>query len=138
MPGAHMLMKESSLYHGPAVGTKENRFLQFWLRVLVHYDTEVRYYHVLKLGLVVLLFMLDTSCCERGYALMNRVHSVDRSTLVVETVNDIMACCELGPEIADFDPKPVLEAWLLGPLGEKSKRGRYLHGKLKAVYDSIV
>ena len=119
MPGAHMLKKESSLYHGPAVGTKENRFLQFWLRVLVHYDTEVRYYHVLKLGLVVLLFMLDTSCCERGYALMNRVHSVDRSTLVVETVNDIMACCELGPEIADFDPKPVLEAWLLGPLGEK-------------------
>ena len=52
MPGAHMLKKESSLYHGPAVGTKANRFLQFWLRVLVHYDTEVRYYHVLKLVLV--------------------------------------------------------------------------------------
>jgi len=38
----------------------------------------------------------------------------------------------LGPDIKQFDPKPMLAEWLNGPLG-RGTRGRYLRGKLNGL-----
>ena len=99
-------------------------FTAFWTHMIIHYNDEVRFKNVLMVVLVVLLFILDTSCAERGYALMNRVHSATRNALSLTHVNDIMANILLGPDLKDFDPKIILEMWLEGPKGANSKRGR--------------
>jgi len=80
------------------------------------------------------MWMMDTSCVERGYATMNRVHSAERNGLSVSHANDIMTCISVGPSVRDFDPKVVLEMWLNGPRGEASARGRYLKGKLNDAF----
>ena len=61
---------------------------------------------------------------------MNRIHNSSRDRLKVAHTNDLMAAELLGPDMKDFDPKVILAAWLEGPLGEASARGRYLKGKL--------
>ena len=68
---------------------------------------------------------------------MNRVHDAGRNALSVEHVNDIMTNILLGPEMKDFDPKVILEMWLKGPKGDKSKRGRNLAGKLQDCMEAV-
>ena len=112
-------------------------FQQFWGHMIVYYNNEIRYKNLLVLVLVVLMWVFDTSCAERGYALMNRIHDAVRNALSLEHVNDIMASILIGPDLKDFDPKDILEMWLKGPRGELSKRGRYLRGKLKRIFDDV-
>ena len=111
------------------------KFTEFWTHMIIHYNDEVRFKNVLMVVLVVLMFILDTSCAERGYALMNRVHNATRNQLSLTHVNDIMANILLGPDLEDFDPKIILEMWLKGPKGENSMHGRYLKGKLKDMFN---
>ena len=111
------------------------KFTEFWTHMIIHYNDEVRFKNVLMVVLVVLMFILDTSCAERGYALMNRVHNATRNRLSLTHVNDIMANILLGPDLEDFDPKIILEMWLKGPKGENSRHGRYLKGKLKDMFN---
>ena len=92
---------------------------------------------MLILAFIVLMWMLDTSCAERGFATMNDVHSALRNLLSVEHVRDIMTNILLGPKLKDFDPKVILEMWMKGPLGDASEHGRYLRGKLKDALDGV-
>ena len=46
-------------------------FTSFWKHVTKHYDTIFGYNLVLILARVVLIFVVDTSCCERGYSAVN-------------------------------------------------------------------
>ena len=96
-------------------------FVQFWEHVATHFDTGnlKGYSEIIKIALAVLLIVSDTSCCERGYSLMNRLHTYLRNGLGVKKLNDLMCICSNGPTITDFDPMPILKAWL-----ELEKRGR--------------
>ena len=85
------------------------------------------------LASVVLLIILDTSCCERSFALMNRIHTYLRNRLGVATLNNLMCICSLGPSIMNFDPKLILAKWLEAPFMQKNGRGRSLQGKLNAL-----
>ena len=91
------------------------KFTEFWTHMIIHHNDEVRFKNVLMVVLVVLMFILDTSCAERGYTLMNRVHNATRNRLSLTHVNDIIA-------------KIILEMWLKGPKGENSRHRRYLKG----------
>ena len=90
-------------------------------------------WQILILALVVLLIILDTSCCERSFALMNRIHTYLRNRLGVATLNNLMCICSLGPSIMNFDPKLILAKWLEAPFMQKNGRGRSLQGKLNAL-----
>ena len=84
------------------------------------------------------LFKSDTSkegppCCERSFALMNRIHTYLRNRLGVATLNNLMCICSLGPSIMNFDPKLILAKWLEAPFMQKNGRGRSLQGKLNAL-----
>jgi len=87
-------------------------YVQFWEHVAAHFDNGNGYSEFIKIALIVLLIMVDTSCCERAYSLMNRIHTYLCNSLKVKTLNDLRCICSLGPEIKEFDPKPVLKAWL--------------------------
>ena len=112
-------------------------FTDFWMHMLTHYNNALGYPHVLMLVLVVMLWMIDTSCVERGYAAMNRTHTKSRNGLSVKRVNHLMTIVALGPDVKDFDPKVVLEQWLQGPLGTKSERGRYMKAFLRNALKEI-
>ena len=112
-------------------------FAAFWLRLLNHYDNSFGYPNVLILVLIILMWMLDTSCCERGFAFMNRTHTPARNRLQVKRVNQIMGINLLGCSVNDFDPKVVLEKWMEGPLGKESERGRYLCAQIKRALREI-
>ena len=98
-------------------------FVRFWEHVATHWDTGNLhgYSEFIKIALAVLLVVTDTSCCERGYSLMNRLHTYLRNGLKVESLDDLMCICSNGPDLEDFDPMPILKAWL-----ELEKRGRNL------------
>ena len=110
-------------------------YVQFWEHIATHYDTGglTGYSEILILALVVLLIILDTSCCERSFALMNRIHTYLRNRLGVATLNNLMCICSLGPSIMNFDPKLILAKWLEAPFMQKNGRGRSLQGKLNAL-----
>ena len=96
-------------------------FVDFWVHVATHWDTGnlLGYSEFIKVALAVLLIVSGTSCCERGYSLMNRLHTYLRNGLGVGSLDDLMCICSNGPELKDFDPMPILKAWL-----ELEKRGR--------------
>ena len=110
-------------------------YVQFWEHIATHYDTGglTGYSEILILALVVLLIILDTSCCERSFALMNRIHTYLRNRLGVATLKNLMCICSLGPSIMNFDPKLILAKWLEAPFMQKNGRGRSLQGKLNAL-----
>ena len=80
------------------------------------------------------LFKSDTSkegppCCERSFALMNRIHTYLRNRLGVATLNNLMCICSLGPSIMNFDPKLILAKWLEAPFMQKERAWAQLTGK---------
>ena len=100
---------------------RHTSFVGFWEHVAMHFDTGALtgYSEFIKLALAVLLIVTDTSCCERAYSLMDRIHTYLRNRLEVKTLNDLMCICSNGPELEDFDLMPTLKAWL-----QLEKRGR--------------
>ena len=88
---------------------KHTAHCQFWEHLLTHYDKPVMgYSEILKVAVLVLLIITDSSCCERGYSLMNRIHANLRNRLEIAALREIMCICSLGPSIADYDPKPAM------------------------------
>ena len=110
----------------------QKHFVHFWEHLLNHYDSPLRYQNILLLATVAILNFFDTSGCERHIARMNRIHTSSRDRLSVPHCNDLMSADMLGPDIKQFDPKPMLAEWLNGPLG-RGTRGRYLRGKLNGL-----
>ena len=68
-------------------------------------------------------FAVDTSICERGFALMNNLKTARRSLMGNELLRTLMTICELGKEWEDPSQIPVdeiVEEWR-----SQSKKGRY-------------
>lgn len=101
---------------------KSTTYVQFWEHLAAHFDKSITgYSEILKVAILVLLIITDSSCCERSYSLMNRIHTFLRNRLGVDTVRDLMCVSSPGPGVMEFDPKPVLKDWL-----EAGKRNRSL------------
>ena len=68
-------------------------------------------------------YAVDTSICERGFALMNNLKTARRSLMGNLLLRTLMTICELGKEWEDPSLIPVddiVQEWR-----EQSKRGRY-------------
>ena len=80
-------------------------------------------YNILLLIAIIMTYAVDTSICERGFALMNNLKTARRSTMGNLLLRTLMTICELGKEWADPSKIPVdeiVEEWRA-----QSKRGRY-------------
>ena len=65
----------------------------------------------IKLIRAVLLVATDTSCAERGFSLMNTVHSATRNRQHSETIDLLMRIKLLGPPMAKFDAGRIHAKW---------------------------
>ena len=84
---------------------------------------ETSFYNILLLLAIIMSYAVDTSICERGFALMNNLKTARRSLMGNELLRTLMTICELGKEWADPCLIPVddiVEEWRT-----QSKRGRY-------------
>ena len=80
-------------------------------------------YNVLLLVLLVMTYAVDTSICERGFAIMNLLKTKKRSCMRNELLRDLMTVCELGKDWKDpskIPVKAIIKEWR-----NQSKRGRY-------------
>eukprot|EP00966_Prymnesium_polylepis_P087938 2034488-Prymnesium_polylepis.1 len=68
-------------------------------------------------------FAVDTSVCERGFALMNNLKTARRSLMGDLLLRTLMTICELGGEWADASKIPVHE--IAEEWRSQSKKGRY-------------
>ena len=90
--------------------TKLN-FAEFWcyfLSIKGHVEGPSSFPNMVKLIRTVLLVVSDTSCAERGFSLMNRIHTAARNRLFSTTLDRLMRINSLGPSVEDFDPTLVL------------------------------
>ena len=56
-----------------------NKYLDFWLGMIRGYSGPERYALLLVAVLLVLLIIVDTSECERGFGLVNRLKTDERN-----------------------------------------------------------
>ena len=80
-------------------------------------------YNILLALAIIMTYAVDTSVCERGFALMNNLKTARRSQMGNLLLRTLMTICELGKEWSDANKIPVeeiVEEWL-----SQSKKGRY-------------
>ena len=80
-------------------------------------------YNILLLVAIVFTFSVDTSICERGFALMNNLKTARRSQMGNLLLRTLMTICDLGKEWKDPNKIPVdeiVEEWR-----SQSGKGRY-------------
>ena len=81
------------------------------------------FYNILLLDALVMTYAVDTSVCERGFALMNNLKTARRSTMRNLLLRILMTICELGGEWRDPYKIPVEE--IVEKWRAQSQRGRY-------------
>ena len=90
---------------------KAKGYLDLWATLL----TKVPYRDDLKdvLHLVEILLVLPISAaqCERAISAQNRIKNDSRSSLVGETLEDLMRSSLEGPSLVDFDPDSAVKDW---------------------------
>jgi hypothetical protein len=80
-------------------------------------------YNILLVLAIVMSYAVDTSVCERGFALMNHLKTARRSLMGNLLLRTLMTICELGAEWDDPSKIPVDE--IAKEWRSQSKRGRY-------------
>ena len=86
-------------------------FWQYFLSFSQHRSECVGFPNVNKIIRCLLITVVDTSCCERGFSLMNRIHTGGRNRLSLKTLEHLMRISLNGPSVEHFDPHPVLLDW---------------------------
>ena len=81
------------------------------------------FYNVLLLAAFVHIIAVDTSICERGFALMNNLKTARRSLMKKALLRLLMTICSLGAEWKDPSKIPVKE--IIEEWRAQSSRGRY-------------
>ena len=80
-------------------------------------------YNILLLLAILLTYAVDTSICERGFALMNNLKTGRRSLMGNLLLRTLMTICELGKEWEDPSKIPVED--IVQEWREQSSKGRY-------------
>ena len=114
-------------------------FIGFYEHLSKHYDNSLGYHNLLILVRAALMFVIDTSCCERVYSGVNRAQTKSRASLHIETIRKIFHIQALGPDVKDFDPGPIFDAWVSAPFtaGKGSAKGRQLQAMLREIQKPV-
>ena len=87
----------------------------------------------------MLVIPISSAQCERGFSAQKRIKSDVRSSLHVSTTEDLIRISIEGPELAAFDPTPVVEKWLNS--GQRSRRPHVVYKtwpeELVPVYEDL-
>ncbi|XP_073532536.1 zinc finger protein 862-like [Phyllobates terribilis] len=75
---------------------------------------------------IVAVLPVSTSCCERGFSLMNMVKNQFRSRMQEESLSDLFMITMNGPSVKAFDPAKAVDHWYFS-----SKITRHVHGHKK-------
>ena len=84
---------------------------------------DTSFYNILLLVVIIMSFAVDTSICERGFALMNNLKTARRSRMGNLLLRTLMTICDLGTEWHEPSKIPVdaiIEEWR-----SQSAKGRY-------------
>ena len=85
----------------------------------------------------MLVIPISSAQCERGFSAQKQIKSDVRSSLHVSTTEDLIHNTMEGPELAAFDPTPVVHKWLNS--GQRSRRLHLVYKtwpeELVSVYD---
>ena len=84
---------------------------------------DMSFYNILLVVAVVMTYAVDTSICERGFALMNNLKTARRSRMGNLLLRTLMTICELGIDWKDASKIPVEE--IVEEWRSQSTRGRY-------------
>ena len=103
----------------PDIMERKLSFFDFWAYVMKAHGG--RFSALLGLVRVVLMIVLDTSCCERGSSRMKHIQST-RNGLQRSAMDEHLRVVLNGVASDSFDPAPVIARW--------NENGRYLDGKL--------
>ena len=93
------------------------------MAVVAHRARNASFYSILLIVAIVFTYAVDTSICERGFALMNNLKTARRSRMADALLRTLMTICTLGKEWADPTKIPVdkiAEEWR-----SQSSKGRY-------------
>jgi len=66
----------------------------------------------------------SSSECERGFSLMNLIHTDIRNSLLVKNVASLMFINTNGPPLRKFDCKPFVKSWKLRHRGASDTQSR--------------
>jgi hypothetical protein len=109
---------------------KSNKFVYAGDGTVTDTLDDQSFYNILLLEAIIMTYAVDTSVCERGFALMNNLKTARRSRMRNLLLRILMTICELGKEWRDPSKIPVdeiIEEWR-----SQSKRGRYESAMWKA------
>ena len=84
---------------------------------------DMSFYHILLLLAIIMSYAVDTSVCERGFALMNNLKTARRSRMGNLLLRTLMTICELGKEWEDPTKIPINE--IVTDWRKQSSKGRY-------------
>ena len=114
-------------------------FTKFYEHLSRHFDNALGYPNMLVLARAVLMIVSDTSICERVYSSVNRTQTKARASLNLDTICDALTIKSLGPDVCDFNPRPILEAWMTAPFknGNGKAKGRQIETMLLDVHRSM-
>ncbi len=83
----------------------------------------------------VLSLPASTADCERGFSSMKMVKSDWRSSLLSDTLSDLLTIQLCSPDIKDFDPSTAVMLWHENSV--KSRRPDYMNRGVKSVSESV-
>jgi hypothetical protein len=112
----------TELYHR-LFNQKGNKFVYQADGTVTNTLDDQSFYNILLLDALVMTYAVDTSVCERGFALMNNLKTARRSTMRNLLLRILMTICELGGEWRDPYKIPVEE--IVEKWRAQSQRGRY-------------
>ncbi|XP_040858206.1 zinc finger protein 862 [Ochotona curzoniae] len=72
-----------------------------------------------KLMAVVCCVPISTSCCARGFKVMNRIRTDERTKLSNEVLNTLMMTAVNGVAVAEYNPQPAIQHWYLTSSGRR-------------------
>nr|XP_045016081.1 zinc finger protein 862 [Jaculus jaculus] len=72
-----------------------------------------------KLLAVVVCVPISTLCCQRGFKVMNRIKTDERTKLSSEVLNMLMMTAVNGVAVTEYDPQPAIQHWYLTSSGRR-------------------
>lgn len=79
-----------------------------------------------KLLSIVAVLPVSTASCERGFSTMNFVKNKYRTSMEIDSLNDLLMISLNGPPLAEFNPTQAVDRWFF-----KSKTPRHINGHKK-------
>lgn len=94
------------------------------MRVMMNKEPyKTNFKDLLHLIEILLVLPISSACCERIFSSQKRIKCDTRSSLHVDTVEDLIRISATGPSLEEFQPNPVVKKWLA--LSQRKRRPCY-------------